>query len=91
MRNQIVRAVIFAVIIGGIAHAAHFHKEEPGRYDRAHVDCLLCMYLAGGAGPPDVFIPGVVFPAFFESPSQQTFAPKGVAAAPYEARGPPRV
>ena len=51
LRRRIALVMAVAVLFAGIAQAGHFHKLEVGTHNDVHLQCLLCMYSAGSAGP----------------------------------------
>jgi hypothetical protein len=81
--------VAVAILLAGIAQAAHYHKAEPAR-GTTDVHCLLCLFAGGTAGPPAmaVVLPPAVRHSSYRFPSAQVF-PLTHAPVPYEARGPP--
>jgi hypothetical protein len=90
LRRRIALAMAVAVLIAGIAQASHFHKLEPGQHTDVHLQCLLCLYAAGTAGPPEVarLIQGAVARRCYISPAVAS-PPQDAAIASYHARGPP--
>ena len=91
LRLRVALVVVWAMLVGGVAHASHFHDGDLDGHGDVHGDCLLCMYMAGSAASPE--IPALVSdtPNRFPIVPGATPAPQGVEAAPYDARGPPRV
>jgi hypothetical protein len=90
LQRSVALAIVFAVVLGGIAHAAHFHKEDFGQHSEVHLDCSLCTFMAGGAALPDMPAFGPAVASFLYLSSFARPAPRGIEAASYEARGPPR-
>jgi hypothetical protein len=90
LRRRIAIAMAVAVLIAGIAQAGHFHKLELGQHTDVHLQCLLCLYSAGNAGPPDVvrLVQGAVAHRAHTSPAIASL-PQDAAIASYDARGPP--
>lgn len=91
-RRRVLLIVIVAVLLGGIAQAAHYHKNQlaVGSND---VHCLLCEYAGGRAIPP---APLRLTPRPF-APYRAVITPttlgcvQRLAVASYDARGPPTV
>jgi hypothetical protein len=76
---------VFAVFGGGLAQAAHFHKNEGARGAETHLQCLLCVHADRWAGPPE--LPkhtGVIAALSVREPSR-------IHAGFYDIRGPPPV
>lgn len=88
-RRHIALAVALAILIAGIAQAAHYHKSAPTR-GTTDVHCLLCLYAGGTAGPPAIAqaVPAAVRYSSYRFPCAQVF-PLTHQSVPYEARGPP--
>ena len=79
-----------AILIAGIAQAAHYHKAELAR-GSTDVHCLLCLFAAGSAGPPVHVQPVPVTAARswpYHFPASIT-RPQSRCGACYDARGPP--
>jgi len=91
-RRRIILALVLAIALAGLAHAAHFHKDElAGHSSPTDTHCLLCLFAAGTAGPPAP-AGAVAAPAAHFAPALRV-AGRGLAraaATAYEARGPPR-
>jgi hypothetical protein len=92
LRRLIALVAVFAVFGGGVAQAAHFHKNEAGRGAETHLQCLLCVHGDRWAGPPE--LPQQTGPTLAIS----TIIAPLTAAAPnrpragfYDIRGPPLV
>lgn len=90
-RRGIILALVAAILLAGIAQAAHFHKDElAGHESQADIHCLLCQFAAGTAGPP-------ALAAVLTAPHRAlgilvVLAPLPLTQAdaiPYDARGPP--
>ena len=54
LRRLVALIAVFAVFGGGLAQAAHFHKNEGLRGAETHLQCLLCMHADRWAGPPEL-------------------------------------
>jgi hypothetical protein len=54
LRRLIALVAVFAVFGGGLAQAAHFHKNEGARGVETHLQCLLCVHADRWAGPPEL-------------------------------------
>jgi len=52
LRRLIALVAVFALFGGGLAQAAHFHKNEGARGAETHLQCLLCVHADRWAGPP---------------------------------------
>ena len=79
-----------AVLLAGIAQAAHYHKDGQGEFGGQDVHCLLCQYAGGTAAPPVVPTLPPALPPFRDY--QLPFSvpcPKRLFPAHYDARGPP--
>lgn len=87
--RQLALTLVFALVVGGITHASHFHKEDFGQRGETHLDCSLCTFMAGAAGPPDALILGHLAAPDFYPPFLTDPAPPRLAVASYEPRGPP--
>lgn len=87
---RIVLAMAVAILLAGIAQAAHYHKDESGHFSGQDEHCLLCTYAGGTSAPP---VPPVLPPALPLSrdyrPPHSIPSPEGILAASYDARGPP--
>jgi hypothetical protein len=83
---------VFAVFGGGLAQAAHYHKNEGVRGAETHLQCQLCMHADRWAGPPE--LPQHNGPSLAVS---TVIAPHTTAARSqppagfYDARGPPLI
>lgn len=92
MRQRLALFVAVAVLIGGIAQAAHYHKTEQTQLADVHLQCLLCFSSTGSAGPPDA--PHMVrseVPRVLRFIAVSVPAPDRLETSSYEARGPPQV
>ena len=92
LRRAVTLLAACAVLMAGLAQAAHFHKDEPARGVDTHLSCLLCMHADRWAGPPE--LPAVAAPildldTLIASPAATLAHPTRVAS--YDARGPPQV
>lgn len=92
LRRRFALFMAVAVLIGGIAQAAHYHKVELAQRGDVHLQCLLCMASAGSAGPPDAprLVQSAVICVVCSAPLP-TPRPESLNAASYDARGPPQV
>lgn len=91
LRQRLVLLAACAVFIAGIAHAAHFHRDElaQGRLD-LHPACLLCMHADRAAPPPQLPEPPRLAPARCLLAAPLTsLCPSGRMAGLYRARAPP--
>lgn len=81
-----------ALVLAGIAAAAHYHKDEQGKFRGADPHCLLCLS-AGGTGAPPVLpgLPAATPPHHDYDPPHSIPCPQGYLAASYDARGPPTI
>jgi hypothetical protein len=90
LRRLVALVAVFAVFGGGLAQAAHFHKNEGARGAETHLQCLLCAHADRWAGPPELpkhigaslVISTVIAPLTAAQPSRP---PAGY----YDIRGPP--
>ena len=92
LRRLIALIAVFAVFGGGLAQAAHFHKNEGARGAETHLQCLLCVHADRWAGPPE--LPKHAGPtlAISAAIAKLTAAqPTAARAAFYDARGPPLI
>jgi hypothetical protein len=91
-RRRIALAMVAALLIAGVAQAAHFHKSEFAQHNDVHLQCLLCLYSSGTAGPPSVPRLVVSAPIYLAYRLPRSVAcPQSADAACYDARGPPVV
>ena len=88
-RRHIVCVVAVAILLAGIAQAAHYHKGELTR-GTTDVHCLLCLFAGSSAGPPAIAqaMQGPPRYSSYRFPSTIVSLPNH-HPAPYEARGPP--
>lgn len=92
LRRLIALIAVFAVFGGGLAQAAHFHKNEGMHGAETHLQCLLCVHADRWAGPPE--LPQQTGPVLAIS---SIIAPLTTAALSrrragfYDARGPPLI
>jgi hypothetical protein len=92
LRRLIALIAVFAVFGGGLAQAAHFHKNEGARGAETHLQCLLCVHADRWAGPPD--LPQQIGPTLAISAlilPLTAAAPAAAHAEFYDARGPPLI
>ena len=78
-----------AIMLAGIAQAAHYHRTELAR-GTTDVHCLLCLFAGGSAGPPAIAqaLPGAPRYRTYRFSLTTVRAPNH-HPVPYEARGPP--
>jgi hypothetical protein len=88
-RRHVVWLVAIAIMLAGIAQAAHYHKTELAR-GTTDVHCLLCLFAGANAGPPAITqaLQGVPRYCSYRSPLTDA-CPPNHHPAPYQARGPP--
>ena len=92
LRRLIALIAVFALFGGGLAQAAHFHKNESARGAETHLQCLLCVHADRWAGPPE--LPTHIAPTLAASTliTPLTAAQPGRPRAGfYDIRGPPLV
>ena len=88
-RRYIAWLVAAAILLAGIAEAAHYHKTEPAR-GTTDVHCLLCLFAGAQAGPPAIaqaLQGGAHYCNHFIPVT--SVCPPNHHPAPYQARGPP--
>lgn len=85
--------MVAAVLLAGIAQAAHFHKSEFVSGSSSDVHCLLCLYAAGSAAPPaPTQLIATAMLSQRAAPCPRALpCPRSHAPASYDARGPPSV
>ena len=90
VRRRLVQITAVAVLLAGIAQAGHFHKPELAQHNDAHLQCLLCIYSGGSAGPPVVarLVQAAVDYRSYALPAAASI-PCDAVVASYDARGPP--
>jgi hypothetical protein len=88
-RRHVAWLVAAAIMLAGIAQAAHYHKAEIAR-GTTDVHCLLCLFAGSSAGPPAIpqALPGAVRYCSYRFPAD-SLCPPAHHPAPYQARGPP--
>jgi hypothetical protein len=92
LRRLVALVAVFAVFGGGLAQAAHFHKNEGACGAETHLQCLLCVHADRWAGPPE--LPQRTGPVLTVSTliAPLTAAPPSRSRAGfYDARGPPLI
>jgi hypothetical protein len=92
LRRLIALIAVFAVFGGGLAQAAHFHKNEGARGAETHLQCLLCVHADRWAGPPELPShtgPTLALSTAIAAPSVRE--PSRPRAGFYDIRGPPLV
>jgi hypothetical protein len=90
LRRLVALVAVCAVFVGGLAQAAHFHKNESARGADTHLQCLLCAHADRWAGPPELphqcgptlALLSLVVPPTASQPSR-------TRAGFYDIRGPP--
>jgi hypothetical protein len=88
-RRHIAWVVVVAILLAGIAQAAHYHKTELAR-GTTDVHCLLCLFAGAQAGPPAIAQALPAAPRYYTYRSPlTTVCPPSHHPAPYQARGPP--
>jgi hypothetical protein len=83
---------VLAVFGGGLAQAAHFHKNEGARGADTHLQCLLCVHADRWAGAPELpkhAGPTLALSTVIAPPSVRE--PSRPRAGFYDIRGPPLV
>jgi hypothetical protein len=91
-RRLIALIAVLAVFGGGLAQAAHFHKNEGLHGAETHLQCLLCVHADRWAGPPE--LPQHIGPTFAVSTLIAPLVTTAVSrrrAGFYDARGPPLI
>jgi len=92
VRQRIALAMAVAILLAGIAQAAHYHKDKQGDFGGADPHCLLCQYAGGTAALPVLpTVPPAPPPYRDYHPPHSTPCPEDILVAPYDARGPPAV
>ena len=89
-RRHIAWAMALAILLAGIAQAAHYHKDELTR-GSTDVHCLLCLYAASSAGPPaPVELQPRIVPRYCGYRGFSVLPdPQRAESSCYDARGPP--
>lgn len=54
LRQSLALLATVALLIAGMAQAAHFHKDDSNRGVDTHLQCLLCLHVDRWAGPPQL-------------------------------------
>ena len=91
VRRRIAWAMVIAILLAGIAQAAHYHKDKQGHFGGADPDCLLCQYAGSSAAPPVVPTVPAAPPPYREYQSPHSVpCPECLFPASYDARGPPK-
>lgn len=88
-RRYIAWVLAAAILLAGIASAAHYHKTELAR-GTTDVHCLLCLFAGASAGPPTIAqaVQGAArYCSYFYPVASVCTA--NHHPAPYQARGPP--
>jgi len=92
VRRRIALAMAIAILLAGIAQAAHYHKDKQGTFGGTDPHCLLCQYAGGAAALPVLpAVPPALPPYRDYHPPHSIPCPEGIVAASYDARGPPAV
>ena len=90
VHRRVALAMGIAILLAGVAQAAHYHRDEQGNFGGADPHCLLCQYAGGTAAPPVPFtVPAAPLPYRDYRPPHSIPCPEGYLAASYDARGPP--
>ena len=90
-RQCIALALVAAILLAGIAQAAHYHKDEQGDFGGKDVRCQLCQYAGGTAALPVVPTVAAALPPYREYQSPHSIpSPECLFPASYDARGPPK-
>ena len=92
LRRLIALIAVFALFSGGLAQAAHVHKNESARGAETHLQCLLCVHADRWAGPPE--LPQCTGPTSAVSTVIAPFTaaqPSRPRPGFYHARGPPLI
>jgi len=80
-----------AILLAGIAQAAHYHNDERGDFGGKDPHCLLCQYAGGSAAPPVLQTVPAAPPPYREyQPPHSVPCPECFFPASYDARGPPQ-
>jgi hypothetical protein len=90
LRRLVALLAVFAIFGGGLAQAAHFHKNEGARGAETHLQCLLCAHADRWAGPPE--LPRHIGPSLAISTAITPLSAaqhSRLAAGFYDIRGPP--
>ena len=84
--------LVFAILLAGIAQAAHYHKPTAVR-GSTDVHCLLCLFAASSASPPvPPQAPAPLLARYCINPSPTTLpCPASPSPGDYDATGPPSV
>ena len=81
-----------AILLAGIAQAAHYPKDALRGGTGEDVQCVLCLFGASAAGPPTIaHAVRALPPCRLESIRAASICPISHVPAPYQARGPPLV
>ena len=92
VRRRIALAMAVAILLAGIAQAAHYHKDKQGDFGGADPHCLLCQYAGGTAALPALPTLPSAPPLYRDyHPPHSTRCPEGILLTSYDARGPPAV
>ena len=90
VRRRVALGMAIAILLAGVAQAAHYHKDEQGNFGGADPHCLLCQYAGGTAAPPvPLTVPAAPPLCRDYRPPHSIPCPEGYLAASYDARGPP--
>ena len=93
VRRRLTLFMAVAVLLAGIAQAAHFHRDELTGGGTPDVHCVLCLFAAGSAAPPAIAQLLNRETPRYDIPRPPAFlpAPQNPDGASYDARGPPGV
>ena len=90
VRRRIALAMAAAIVLAGVAQAAHYHNDKQGDFGGQDVHCLLCQYAGGSAAPPVVPTLPAAPPPYREYQRPHSVpCPECLFPASYDARGPP--
>jgi hypothetical protein len=91
-RRHLALLLVFAIVLAGIAQAAHYHQPNATR-GSTDVHCLLCLFAASSASPPvPAQAPAVPCLRYYLAPHPaSTPCPSFAPLAAYDATGPPPV
>ena len=89
-RRYLALLLVFAIVLAGIAQAAHYHQPNATR-GSTDVHCLLCLFASGSASPP-VPVQAPAAPRLRYYLARRPAVTRSPAIAPlasYDATGPP--
>jgi hypothetical protein len=91
LRQSLALLATVALLLSGLAQAAHFHRSDTARGAETHLQCLLCLHADRWAGPPDLpkaaapSLTAIALVVFLTISAASCRFPRR-----YDARGPPR-